>query len=168
MRAGLGPAPATEPGAVSLIVRAPLKRGLSPSKAVTGGFSPPVGAAKRDGGRNPPSRLRRAASLFKGGFGGRRGMAQASLISAQGPPLCGGPWALKCTPRGERRSWTDGHGERRPRRHRPVRAPFHNLKFTCQTNAAKCPVARKEMNGPLAISKSGCRIQAQDIGMSWI
>ena len=53
-------------------VQAPLKRGLSPPKAVTGGFSSPAGAAERDGGRNPPPRLRRATSLFKGGFWGWR------------------------------------------------------------------------------------------------
>ena len=68
MRAGLGPAPTKGPGAAGLIVQAPLKRGLSPPKAVAGGFSSPAGAAERGGGRNPPSRLRRATSLFKGGF----------------------------------------------------------------------------------------------------
>ena len=72
MRAGLGPALTKGPGSAGLIVQAPLKRGLSPPKAVTGGFSSPAGAAERDGGRNPPPRLRRATSLFKGGFWGWR------------------------------------------------------------------------------------------------
>ena len=72
MRAGLGSAPTKGPESAGEIVQAPLKRGLSPPKAVTGGFSSPAGAAERGGGRNPPSRLRRATSLFKGGF---RGMA---------------------------------------------------------------------------------------------
>ena len=68
MRAGLGSAPTKGPESAGEIVQAPLKRGLSPPKAVTGGFSSPAGATERGGGRNPPSRLRRAASLFKGGF----------------------------------------------------------------------------------------------------
>ena len=52
----------------SLIVQAPLKRGLPPPKAVAGGFSSPAGASERGRSRNPPSQLRRATSLFKGGF----------------------------------------------------------------------------------------------------
>ena len=36
------------PGAAGLIVQAPLKRGLSPPKAVTGGFSSPAGATEKD------------------------------------------------------------------------------------------------------------------------
>ena len=48
MRAGLGSAPTKGPGAAGMIVQAPLKRGLSPPKAVTGGFSSPAEAVEKD------------------------------------------------------------------------------------------------------------------------
>ena len=64
------PSRAPQAGSGGLTVQAPLERGLLPPKAVTGGFLSPAGAVGKNGGRNPPSRLRRAASLFKGGFWG--------------------------------------------------------------------------------------------------
>ena len=63
-------------------VQAPLKRGLSPPPGGDWGFLVSCRTVEKDGGRNPPSRLRRATSLFKGGFGGR-------TLSA---PTNGGKW----------------------------------------------------------------------------
>ena len=48
----------------------PFQGGCRRRQAVTGGFLSPARAIEKDGGRNPPSRLRRATSLFKGGFWG--------------------------------------------------------------------------------------------------